>query len=227
MATYVCSDIHGQYDLFMKLLEKINFSSADSLYILGDMIDKGDKSIALIDYIKNQHNIHCILDNHEYFFLNYYESLMKTCGDEFDEKKVLDGLQKYFPYDNSKITWEIMDYLETLPNYIETECFIGVHAGLKLDKNNKVFPMKEQTIQYMIFDRSFKDAKIINPFGKPIILGHTPCNYDNQTGKFVKQPNIISSNIKDYTKIRLDNGVQYTQMFGVLRIEDMQEIYVR
>ena len=227
MATYVCSDVHGQYDLFMKVLEKINFSSTDSLYVLGDIIDKGDKSIALVEYIMKQPNIHCIMGNHEYFFLNYYESLMKSCGDDFDENKVLEGLQKYFHYDTNKITWEVMDYLEGLPDYIETDYFLGVHAGLKLDDNKKVCPIEEQTIHYMIFDRSFKDTKIINPFGKPILFGHTPCNYDNQTGEFIKEPDIVSSNIKDYTKIRLDNGSQYTNMFGVLRVDDMKEIYVK
>ncbi len=52
MATYVISDIHGEYELFIKLLEKIRFTSADTLYVLGDVIDRGpasDKGFAEID----------------------------------------------------------------------------------------------------------------------------------------------------------------------------------
>ncbi len=33
---YVISDLHGYYDLFIKLLDKISFNEYDLLYILGD-----------------------------------------------------------------------------------------------------------------------------------------------------------------------------------------------
>ena len=39
--TYVMSDIHGMADLFKRMLEQIGFSDEDTLYILGDMIDRG------------------------------------------------------------------------------------------------------------------------------------------------------------------------------------------
>lgn len=41
MATYVISDIHGEYDMFLDLLEKIGLKEADTLYILGDVLDRG------------------------------------------------------------------------------------------------------------------------------------------------------------------------------------------
>ena len=36
---YVLSDLHGHYNIFIKMLEKINFSDDDVLYILGDCCD--------------------------------------------------------------------------------------------------------------------------------------------------------------------------------------------
>ena len=57
MATYFISDIHGEYDLFMKLLKKIKFNDNDTLYICGDIIDKGKDSIKLIKFVSNQKNI--------------------------------------------------------------------------------------------------------------------------------------------------------------------------
>ena len=35
MATYVISDIHGEYERFMELLEEIELKDTDTLYILG------------------------------------------------------------------------------------------------------------------------------------------------------------------------------------------------
>ena len=47
MATYVISDIHGMYNKFTELLNKIKLKDTDTLYILGDVLDRGpDQNIA-------------------------------------------------------------------------------------------------------------------------------------------------------------------------------------
>ena len=38
---YIMSDLHGEYDLFVALMRKIGFTNKDSLYICGDVIEKG------------------------------------------------------------------------------------------------------------------------------------------------------------------------------------------
>ena len=42
MATYVISDIHGEYEKFMELLEEIELEENDTLYVLGDVLDRGE-----------------------------------------------------------------------------------------------------------------------------------------------------------------------------------------
>ncbi|MBP3401914.1 MAG: metallophosphoesterase [Clostridia bacterium] len=37
---YVMADIHGEYELFVRMLEKISFSKNDELYICGDIIER-------------------------------------------------------------------------------------------------------------------------------------------------------------------------------------------
>ncbi len=49
MATYVVSDIHGEYDTLMALLNKISFSEEDTLYILGDVVDRGREGVKILD----------------------------------------------------------------------------------------------------------------------------------------------------------------------------------
>ena len=39
MATYVMSDLHGNYDGYISILEQINFSDEDVMYVNGDVID--------------------------------------------------------------------------------------------------------------------------------------------------------------------------------------------
>lgn len=36
---YAVSDLHGCYDKYTKLLERLHMTSDDSLYILGDIVD--------------------------------------------------------------------------------------------------------------------------------------------------------------------------------------------
>lgn len=69
MASYVMSDIHGCYDGFIKLLELINFTDEDKMYILGNVIDRGPSSLNIVDYIMIRKNVTLILGNHEKMYI--------------------------------------------------------------------------------------------------------------------------------------------------------------
>ena len=102
MSVYFISDIHGEYGLFLKLLNRINFSASDTLYVLGDFIDKGKDSLKLLKFICEHENVKAILGNHEQYFLAYYDSLMRDfIGGNEDE--ILEKLQNYFPEDTEKL----------------------------------------------------------------------------------------------------------------------------
>ena len=53
---YVISDIHGCYEQYMKLLDKIHFSERDTLYLLGDLVDRGPEPMEVVkeDVYKRQ-----------------------------------------------------------------------------------------------------------------------------------------------------------------------------
>ncbi len=70
MATYAVSDLHGQYNIFSKLLEKVHFSNEDQLYMLGDAIDRGPDGIRILQHVMNAPNMHFLLGNHEFMMLN-------------------------------------------------------------------------------------------------------------------------------------------------------------
>ena len=70
MATYVVSDVHGQYDLLIEGLNRIDFSDDDYLWCLGDAIDRGPDGIKLLQYVMEHDNMDLILGNHEFMMLN-------------------------------------------------------------------------------------------------------------------------------------------------------------
>lgn len=226
MATYFISDIHGEYNLFIKLLKKINFNDNDTLYICGDIIDKGSDSIKLIKFISNQKNMFAIMGNHEYTFAQYVRSIMNIYGKN-NQEDIMKKIEGYFPYSTEKLTQQDILYILDLPYYIETDEFICVHAGLEI-ADNKIVPMNKQDHNYMVYDRRFKNSTF-EPINKTILFGHTPCFYNQSDGKFIKtlKDNCNNSNFQSYAKIRLDTGVSYIKMLGVLRKENMEEIYVK
>ncbi|MBR2529293.1 MAG: fructose-bisphosphatase class III [Blautia sp.] len=62
---YVCSDIHGYLNRYLKLLDEIRLEADDTLYILGDVIDRGPDSFGLLKDIMNRPNVELFLGNHE------------------------------------------------------------------------------------------------------------------------------------------------------------------
>lgn len=67
MAIYCIGDIQGCYGAFKRLLEKIDFSpSRDQVYLLGDLVNRGPKSLKVIKRcIKHEGSIFALLGNHD------------------------------------------------------------------------------------------------------------------------------------------------------------------
>lgn len=223
---YVISDIHGEYDLFIKLLRKINFSLNDEMIICGDVIDKGRDSVKLLRFIKSTPNFRCVIGNHEYSFLKYYWSIMQNSPKDFDD--VLKKLQNYFPYDGKLLDWHTIDWLESLPYYIEKEDFVCVHAGVSLTSDNHLLPLEQTTEEQFVYDRRFKDPDVVPLTNKCIFFGHTPTSYISNECKIIKYKRTTSSTntIRDYYKMHLDLGVWIHGVLGCLCVDTCEEFYV-
>ena len=62
---YAVSDIHGCYDKYIDLLNEINFSPDDTLYVLGDVIDRGPDGFKIMLDMAQRPNVVNLLGNHE------------------------------------------------------------------------------------------------------------------------------------------------------------------
>lgn len=62
---YVVSDIHGYYDKYIDVLSNINLQDNDTLYVLGDVVDKGKYSCKILLDMMKHHNIIPLLGNHD------------------------------------------------------------------------------------------------------------------------------------------------------------------
>lgn len=223
---YVVSDIHGNHDLLVELLRKIKFSKNDTLFVIGDIIDKG-KDVPKIfelffERIKN--NVVLLAGNHEYDFVKFMTNLIKNNA---SDEELIESAKRYLEIDN--ITIQDIDNIMNLPYYYEEDDFLLVHAGVPFDEKGKMIPLEQAPLENLVYDRRFKDASFLPPLPKCVIFGHTPtfCISDKK-GKILKfqKPNTKGDSIKDYYKIDVDTGNYVTGVLGCLRLDDMQEFYV-
>ena len=123
MSTFVMSDIHGFYDEFMKMLDKIEFKPSDSLIIAGDYVDRGEQSIELLDWICSaSENVILLKGNHDVEFAEYVkllDRLKKQVEYEVDDSSPEDTKKLYKDTRfTAKISWQMYDYYGTLREMI-------------------------------------------------------------------------------------------------------------
>lgn len=71
MSYYAISDIHGYFHEFVKLLNVIHFSNADTLVLCGDYIDRGNNCDGILKWLESKpKNVITIRGNHEEEFIN-------------------------------------------------------------------------------------------------------------------------------------------------------------
>ena len=223
---YVVSDIHGNYELFVKLLKKINFSKHDTLFVLGDVIDKGKDVQRLLNLLfgKLRDNTVVLAGNHEYEIIKIVTNLIvKDASDE----EILRECKKYLGI--GALTIQDVDDIMNMPFYYEEDDFILVHAGVPFDIKGNMIPLENAPIEDLVYDRRFKRESFLPPNTKCVIFGHTPTFFvEGKKGKIIKykKPNTVGDKPGDYYKIQVDTGNYLTGVLGCLRLDDMQEFYV-
>ena len=66
---YVIADIHGNERRFNSIMKQINLQREDTLYVLGDVIDRHPGGIRILRRIMSMPNAKMLLGNHEYMML--------------------------------------------------------------------------------------------------------------------------------------------------------------
>ena len=134
------SDIHGQYDLLVRLLVNNNIidSSLDWIFekghlvIVGDIFDRGDKVNEILWLVykleiqaKNSGGqIHYLLGNHEYMIL--YNDLRYVNNKYMSSAKLM-NLEHYELYDEQTV---IGRWLRSKPTIIKINNIIFTHGGI-------------------------------------------------------------------------------------------------
>ncbi len=227
MATYVMSDIHGDRKRFHRMLEILRFSPEDTLYILGDVLDRGPEGAELLEDIRREKNMILLLGNHEYMCLRYH-------APDADERAIrhwnrngnaptLSGLARM----GEARKQTLLTYMAGLPSHLDIQVdgrqFYLVHG----------FP--GNTVYEEVWQRPDPDAA--NPMpGYTVVIGHTPVpclgRSDAEADRLLEQMAREGRGVSIFHGdgfIDLDCLCGYAEYpagrLGCLRLEDMAEFY--
>ncbi len=139
---FAISDIHGCLKTFKQLLETIGLQKSDTLFLLGDYVDRGPDSVGVVRYIRTlileDYDIVCLMGNHDEALIKRHSTstmIWERLGGRGFRKKEIDP-------EGTWQGWQTEDlyFLARLKYFHETEDFILVHAGLNFKWND---PLKD------------------------------------------------------------------------------------
>jgi serine/threonine protein phosphatase 1 len=172
MRTLAIGDIHGCYSALETLLQAVKVAPDDFLIFLGDYIDRGPESKAVVSRVircGREQNAIALRGNHEVMILSAREEpLQAKLWSSYGGDEALRSYgaghsevwQDFIPEEH----WEF--YKQTRP-WFETETHIFVHATVSPDLD-----MRDQP-EYILYWERF-DESLRHRSGKIVICGHTP-----------------------------------------------------
>ncbi len=205
------SDIHGNLDALMGLLDKLKFCKEDILFLIGDLVEKGPKNLETLRYIiklQREYEVYVICGNCDAItkeivkeqenprLLSY---LLLGCHSLLNE--MLDEIKYPLHKESNLLTIsklllanfkEELDFIINLPDIIETKNFIFVHGGLTNLADTPLYEQEQNCVRKMddFLNRGTK-------FEKYVVVGHWPValyskRYPNYNPVISREKKIIS-----------------------------------
>ena len=229
--TYAMSDIHGRYDRYQAMLSAIRLKSTDTLYVLGDVIDRGEDGIKILRDMSVRPNVIPILGNHEFtasvclsWLLEEVTERSLTALNEVQlaaagewlangGEPTIQGVKEL----NREEREDLQDYFREMALYAEVEAggrgFVLAHAVP--DNFDPAKPLDAYELQDFLFGRP--DWRRTYYPDKILVFGHTP------TRALWGKDQILRRG----TAIDIDCGCMFEDgRLGCLCLDTLEEFYV-
>ena len=227
---YVISNIHGELGKFKEMLEKIEFSEDDILYVLGDVVDFGDESMELVCDLSMRTNVYPVMGEHDalaYRMLSGFDEMLKkgTSPDAdyiatmqaWSKKGGAKTLEGFRALDDD-MKEGVLDYLSDMAPYERAVTdsgaeFLLVHAGIaNFDPDTDLDDHEPEDFYTEALDM---DKEYFKTMG--VIVGHVPTSdMGEPKGKILRKGKNIA----------IDCGVNKRGALACLCLDNGREFYV-
>lgn len=237
MASYCIGDLHGRYDLFLSILDKLHFDeSKDILYVLGDVIDRNYGGIKILAHMMtNQSAYKFVVGNHEDKFLSEYEDIYYPIvqNDSLREEliPIYENLTKAYLDISNKVLEIVKQFNSSQEEqkgilaWMEEDIVISVWMS-KHYKRKKLIPQLAQ-----LFINIHYDIELITKINLFLITSFT--NYENKEFKrellklsFHEIENLVQYISKSNHKVDLEcNGNKFLLIHAIslLKREELEK----
>ncbi|HUW07818.1 MAG TPA: metallophosphoesterase family protein [Williamwhitmania sp.] len=202
---FAIGDIHGCFDSLEELVgNKIQLQKEDNLILLGDYIDRGDKSKEVVDFImelqEKGFDVIPLIGNHEAMLLdananeNNISKWIQNGGDETLKSFEISSLKDIEP--------KYIKFFKDLSYYYSFEDYLFVHAGFN---DNVINPFTDYYSMLWKCKESYTNPLLAN---KTIIHGHNPISISKCEERVLSKLAVIN----------IDTGCVYKDKEGFERL---------
>jgi len=222
--TYVMSDLHGCFSEYLRMLMHILFTEDDTLYILGDVIDRGEDGLKILKDAMARPNVHILRGNHEQMAMKALVACLSNdvCESDVYEQYALwlynggSPTVSAFCEQDAQTQKALLEYMHSMPVSRELTIY-----GRRFFLAHSV-PDREK---FLSGKANYHDYMWGNPeYGKIyredtlIVTGHTPTMLIDGAapGRIYMANNHIG----------MDCGVVFGKPLGCLCLDYMEEYYI-
>lgn len=205
MGVFAIGDIHGCIRAFEILLDTIKPNKQDKLVLLGDYINKGPDSKAVVDkvvwLIGNGFQVKALRGNHEQMLLNALKNT--SANKQFIEKGGDHTLANFQIEKVDEMPKNYVDFFQQLSFYHKHGKYLFVHGGFNQQLAN---PFDDEYFMLWKCNKEYNHVKLKD---KMIIHGHCPIPENTFNEQFSKNKTNC---------INLDSGCVYGRKDGFGRL---------
>lgn len=223
MAVYCLSDIHGRKRQWEKMLDKIAFTDDDTLYIIGDVVDRHDHGIAILKQIQQMKNAELLMGNHELMVLDAMADIKEWDSRKFTKDEWMSiwlnnggyGTLLSLKMLEAEERQELFNWIKQLA--FEKDIEVNGEKYRLVHGAPEGFGKEEGFTDYwhhVTWSRpDTEEIRLPDDTERHIVLGHTPSGYYGSHGRIHKGINWMD----------IDCGMN---VLGCIRLDDMEEFYV-
>ena len=223
---YAISDLHGCYEKYRKMLEKINLRNDDKLYVLGDVIDRGNGGIDILLDMMRRPNVSPIIGNHESLALGSMREIAASSADLTHNTKAYllwmlsegEPTEKAFRTLTCETQKAVIDYINSFMIYDEiTVAGRKYHLSHTLPDYDPDKPIHE--VSYLEFIYGEPDYGKEYADDTLFVTGHTPT--------MLIDPAYKGKIYRNHNHIAIDCGASFGNPLGCICLDTLEEIYTK